>query len=880
MSTLGIKKAERGIRAATGAKDKAIRLVGVDSDSVMAQAYQGPTTAETFAMFWGRVEDKPKELGSMAMVLLKKVNELLGLTVDKSTTVESKEEKQLPIELLASMNTLSMLALFFPCSSVHNKQALIGQLDAYYEDEINLTRRLPNIKEPMRLIRHSIEGVDLLGAAIIGASTLHSAAETLALRNIVELPTVDPFIPSTMESSFWYEWLRDTALESEAKRTAVLTGILNKVLTLPQQLKMNALMGRTTAFSLFHMFTNIFSMRPMVDLVFLERASAIVNQLLVWPVPICTLAQNALALIQREVQWPGSAMLAVLEQESRVGQQENAGRSRCLYYFYDSAIEGARLLFKDVGRFSNPLDKDSRAKTGPWKRRPSHQLKNRVEEVSKESLYRLPPVSKALVMMNWLFNDCALTEAEAKTISEISPATIDVEFGKILAAKKDLEAKHQPVALFVECRKQLLMALKKTLLTAKSGGQAPADFPLTPPYTCLLPRVEHIAVETECLFESTPSTPKENAQLECLAYIPFPQPSQYFDHLEYIQHQHAMEPKPCEARVMICGGDRALHCMLCAYLHSCQLAHISSNGINFKFYLLPFGENSIAQYIARNDGWYRRHVYKPCMTRSPVLPWLNPGTESKEDEYGISLVGRFFRETFATYAREARNTFNVQVWLAKGWIESEQKQEDPKGKVDKLAAQPDYSIPFISYCEIGIQAQAEEYRKKKKIKTIDEVISISSLGFVYNPPEIGVEFTPADLRGHSLNNVEEDPEKYRSVVLRNVPKAGEKAFPANPQSGSLELSASFLTVKAAAAYSKNLLATEPVQRVNGVRLACTAPKATFHIVCDGESFGPFHHVVIEPARHNLNPNTTTYGGVPVSQGDPVFFPIQTFFPIK
>jgi hypothetical protein len=320
-------------------------------------------------------------------------------------------------------------------------------------------------------------------------------------------------------------------------------------------------------------------------------------------------------------------------------------------------------------------------------------------------------------------------------------------------------------------------------------------------------------------------------------------------------------------------------------LHLCQLAPPSFTGIYFKFYVLPFGENSVAQYLARMDGWYRRHVYKPCMAKSLVMPWVQPaGGEQakKEDEYGITIVGRFLRETFATYAREARNTMNVQIWLVKGWVDSEQKQEEGKGgKVDKLAAHPDFSIPFISYCEIGIQAQAEEFRKKKKLKsTVEEIISASSekSGFVYNPPEIGVYFTPTDLRGHSLNVVEEDPEKYRSVLFRNVPKAGEKAFPANPQSGSLELGAVFATAKAAAAYSKNLLATEPFQRVNGARLSCTAPRATFHVVCDGESFGPFHHVVIEPARHPLN-NSVTYGGVPVAPGDALTFPIQCFFQI-
>jgi len=294
----------------------------------------------------------------------------------------------------------------------------------------------------------------------------------------------------------------------------------------------------------------------------------------------------------------------------------------------------------------------------------------------------------------------------------------------------------------------------------------------------------------------------------------------------------------------------------------------------------------MAQYVARMDGWYRRHVYKPCMAKNLVMPWISAGAEGKkEDEYGVTIVGRFLRETFTTYAREARNTLNVRVWLVKGWCDSEQKIEngvDPKGKVDKLAAQPDFSIPFVSYCEVGIQAQAEEYRKKKKLKsTVEEIIAVSSekSGFVFNPPEIGVEFTPADLRGHSLNPVEDDPEKYRSLILRNVPKAGEKAFPANPQSGSLELGAVFATAKAVAAYSKNLLATEPFQRVNGARLACTGARATFHIVCDGESFGPFHHVVIEPARHPLNPNATTYGGVSAAAGDPVTFPLQCFFPI-
>jgi hypothetical protein len=77
----------------------------------------------------------------------------------------------------------------------------------------------------------------------------------------------------------------------------VLMNTMNKMLTLPQQMKMNPKVAETTLLALLHMFRNVMSQSPVTDAVFMKRSVTTIQQFYLWPCPYGNVTRDLLQLM-------------------------------------------------------------------------------------------------------------------------------------------------------------------------------------------------------------------------------------------------------------------------------------------------------------------------------------------------------------------------------------------------------------------------------------------------------------------------------------------------------------------------------------------------------------------------------------------------------
>jgi len=380
-----------------------------------------------------------------------------------------------------------------------------------------------------------------------------------------------------------------------------------------------------------------------------------------------------------------------------------------------------------------------------------------------------------------------------------------------------------------------------------------------------------------------------------------------------------------EVRVVVAGGDALLHQMLCAYLLLRQSRNEYFSGIRLKLFLSPLEKNELAAFLARHDSWYNRHIYAPMRANNVLTPWPLPfDHEPKKQDYEAYPASDFVANLHEQYVREAQHTYPVNVYMLQGWKEDGKESKSNSGPTvpstptsasASSSASPtataassmtlaatttnstpavnapmpmcDEMIPFVGRVEIGQAVAVAEWRAKNEAKQTESPTSANGANganggaalekkvddvlkektFMFNPPELTIKFVRMDLGGNQSESGCDEGLEYNTIDIANVPRKGDGCFMANPAAPFLEMNATLHPKALNRPTKMPILVTEPKQHVYSVDISCTAPNASFTVLCDGQKFGPYHHVRISPV---LEKDTKAH----------VTFPIQTFFPVE
>lgn len=806
-----------------------------------------------------------------------------------SKAPEKPSTGAVPVETLIS--TVTFIVLNFPLD-VKSKELVdtvsnMQRLDSFRE----MCRKFPSLKDAFRFLALRIESAEIVGPLVIGCSTLHSIEEFVKFSNFVFSPTVDDTDVKAADGAFLFAFLKQMATEGLTgyypyvkkkaepgdstpgtgpvsvsplmapaspaiapstpvlrpemktttilmnKRALILQHLVDKCLTLPQQLKMNPAVAETTLLALCFMIRHFLVVAPVLDRVFLKRAVATLSQFYLWPKPFGTYVMETLQMIQAEMVSPGTSLRLKLSSEfscATFSDPSFAGeRVPAAFYIYSSECERSTSLSRLLELAPFPKEDWIKDKRKPFMVRDANPLS---------------PTNQALFLFNMLKNEIEMTEDDLKAFSALTPEAVESLLDRSLDIVR--EASENPDQTH-DIRLRGFMSLKSELhsLAAASAGKAPVKLPdtLTVP---LLPPLCHVALPTELSRYNPDSIADITMAAKLMGlkedeiYISNP----LVNHLSrLLKHYTGPEKRPVVLRLVVAGGDRLLHQVLCALMHIRQAEKELLDGIQLQWYIVPWAVNHVSAFLARHDSWYNRHVYSPFRQDPLLVPWCRSSSTDEDDEEEMCAPAKAMRSLMDSYIRHSNGHFNVRIYRCEAWHGSSAL----KGGVEVKdgGAPPDLCIPFIQRVEMSEVASARMYKERRNLSTVrlDDILKDKS--FKPSEPEVTVKFITLDLENQLSPECEEEAAIYAGLIVSNVPRKGDRTFPSDPQNSCLEMLA---RIKARTqrpqqrGVGENRLAVEPRQHVIAVEITCVDPREEFEILVDDQVFGPFRRIRIGP----------------------------------
>lgn len=138
-----------------------------------------------------------------------------------------------------------------------------------------------------------------------------------------------------------------------------------------------------------------------------------------------------------------------------------------------------------------------------------------------------------------------------------------------------------------------------------------------------------------------------------------------------LKHLHPLtsDEQPITLRFMVAGGNAILSGVATAYASLMRHAQPLLCNFEIEFFILPYSRNHYAEWLARQDPWYNRHIYLPLECKLFVAPSLLPDTKSKLRSHGhLHTVGQFYREMSEAYARYIAYSLSLSVFVFDGMI--------------------------------------------------------------------------------------------------------------------------------------------------------------------------------------------------------------------
>merc|ERR1719204_1186964 len=195
---------------------------------------------------------------------------------------------------------------------------------------------------------------------------------------------------------------------------------------------------------------------------------------------------------------------------------------------------------------------------------------------------------------------------------------------------------------------------------------------LQDPYTPTLPDLYHAALIINT--KTPPDFPQKGAIASQTHMFPqnctFAELLNLFNKVKFLTADNSESLK---IRLVLTGGSDTLHHFTIAFvnlmcehknplperrLHSQEIVE----DIELEVFVVPFAPCPLAQFLAREDSWYHRHVYTPFKNLSLLTPSISNNTHMRMDsERSKHSLGDFYRTLISNYTREARNTLKVNI---------------------------------------------------------------------------------------------------------------------------------------------------------------------------------------------------------------------------
>ena len=745
------------------------------------------------------------------------------------------------------LTTLNYLILCMPLQ--HNQPPLKAWLAGWTKQEgTRDCHHYPGVKEMTRLLALRLEGADMVGPVLIGASTLYNANEFLwlqqAMSDYTMLTTLDDDVwRQSTDTVFYYQHLH--ALARDGRHTgALLQSIINKMLTLQQQMKLNPTVATTTLLSLLHLLHTLLCLSPPHRGLDLQPLLSSLTLYYVWPEPIGGMVRDVWYALCGECSSSGEMMRGrLMEEVTTVALKLNGGAA-------DATDE-------EVGEWCSGcfyfLDADDRHTVQMARVMEMQRWRTNTPRYGKDEPVLLNVKLQAQVVLNALDSEGFVGELEVKAIRAMSDEAIGTVFNECLNVlgalseyEDDAERREQRSADLM----QVQQLIHSTAASSGGGQSSLASATLTSPYLPSLPPVQHVYLPFRLTYEML--NKEQLAQLK-LPSTPYPTTPAFSLLCSLLNSYRACVPSLPDTsltiRLVISGSDDTLHSFLCAYMLVRQQKRDLLQQLDLRLHVVPWGKRSeLCGYMARCDGWYARHVYSVFRQPSLLLPSMRLEEEDiatqqadtnarPTDLSQLTAPAALYRSCIEQYIRESNYTLPLQVWQLAAWLEPSDAQ------------QPDHLIPFLQRVEVIAAG--------RRARTVEA-------GGGDGVTEVLCRYKRVDSAGVMEEERTDDSALYASMLFAIVPRAKEPPFAASVTEAALHFNARLHRNYQRSGGKACALGLEGRGVLGEVEVRCVQAKEGVHVNIDGQVFGPYHRVRLSVVKED---------------GESVTFPVQTFFPV-
>jgi hypothetical protein len=811
------------------------KLLGFGVDELFKG--DGAILEAEFRMFWAGANNKKQ-----CSDFLKKVLAQLQSAITSPSSVS------IPVHSL--LNTICFITLFMEFQPTLARKFLAAWKRPTGDSSSNTNM-------VVSMLSHAIEKEDRIGPAIRRLTSL-DPLEIDAMQNIVAHPTMSDSAIQEGHLSFYYMYVRRAVQEDAKSVTVAYSQLLGSLMGVNKQIQFFEVACHTLQ-------TCLFLVRRLVVLTskhrpYLDRLHKQLPELYMWPQPFGSQAYETKQLLLKELHAPGWALLQAFRQDSHMPEVNQfddryGQRARAVFYF----MEDVKDHTAETAQFREVLGLTELG-TGNEK-----QILRRAYRPS------LSPCSAALLLASVLGAEMPLNDTDIATIRNLDEHKLS-DFVNKLEDKLKHIIDQPSISAAQAMLPATLGAIKLDMQAAASDtdqGFAPR---LKAGLVAPLPPTAHLSYSIDVT--DYKSVTRTQLPIMGISTMPYPDSEAFVEKLQHMleYYKDADASDRITVPFVIAGSDKLLHSVVSNVFSLKQRMPSILEGVDLKFYVVPFEKNRVASFLARRDLWYNRNIFVPFRTKMFVLPWVKPSHQTMHDEKSAdaSPLCQYYRDVVQSYVREANHSLPIRVYTCSGW-------NAPLADDGKDAEKPDEIVPFLERFELGWRA---EVRRVQLVKGESARMSISEVvkrhGIEHNPPELKVSFDTVDMNGDAIATMDDAPISYNVIEASNIPRKvkerKEKSdvglqMPPDPAEPWIELSAQASdSNRAKNSRRQNILAQEISQHVTTFTVSCSSKREQFSVLLDGQVFGPYHTVKIQAAVD--------------TDGQPLVFPVQTFMPIQ